>query len=89
MDYALCKLQPIGGFCCHSGRMSTEKHFIPIWFFIGITLLAYGLLITGAGVYGLFLPAPQPVTLAELHAGIWWGALLLILGAFYCHRFRP
>jgi hypothetical protein len=79
----------IGGFYYRCGFMSTEKHFIPIWFFIGITLLAYGILIAGTGIYGLFSPPAHPVTLAELHAGIWWGALLLVVGTFYCYRFRP
>jgi hypothetical protein len=27
--------------------------------------------------------------LFELHANVWWGALLLLLGVIYCLRFRP
>ena len=64
-------------------------HYIPIWFFIGALLLFYGVLITGAGIYHLFVPLEQPVKLAELHAPIWWGALMAVLGAFYCVHFRP
>ncbi len=30
---------------------------IPIWFFIGVLLTAYGVLILGAGIYGLSHPA--------------------------------
>ena len=26
---------------------------------------------------------------AELHAPIWWGAIMLALGLFYALRFRP
>jgi hypothetical protein len=29
------------------------------------------------------------VVLFELHAGIWWGVLLLAIGAVYTVRFRP
>ena len=31
-------------------------------------------------------PVEQRVALCELHADIWWGLLLVILGAFYCLR---
>jgi hypothetical protein len=63
------------------------KGSISIWFFIGVLLLVYGVLITGAGIYGLSHP-PQ-VALANLHAGIWWGALLVVVGGVYCYAFFP
>jgi hypothetical protein len=31
----------------------------------------------------------HPVILAEMRMNIWWGALLLIVGAFYAGRFAP
>jgi hypothetical protein len=62
---------------------------ISIWFFIGVLLLAYGVLILGAGLYELAAPPEHPVVLAGLHAGIWWGALLIALGVVYSLRFRP
>lgn len=62
---------------------------ISIWFFIGALLLAYGLLICGAGIYELVSPPEHPVVLAELHAGVWWGALLIALGAIYTIKFAP
>jgi hypothetical protein len=62
---------------------------ISIWFFIGILLVAYGLLTLGAGVYEYFVPPAQSTVLAELHAGIWWGAFILALGGFYAWRFAP
>lgn len=63
------------------------EHGIPIWFFIGALLAVYGVLILGAGVAGLF--HPPRVALANLHAGIWWGALLLAIGLGYVTAFRP
>jgi hypothetical protein len=62
---------------------------LSIWFFIGVLLLAYGALILGAGLYELSVPPEHPVVLFELHAGIWWGVLLLAIGAVYTVRFRP
>ena len=62
---------------------------ISIWFFIGLLLLAYGILILGAGIYELGNPPEHPVVLANLHAGIWWGALLTFLGLIYTLKFKP
>jgi FtsH-binding integral membrane protein len=62
---------------------------ISIWFFIGALLLIYGVLILGAGLYELAAPPKHPVVLAGLHAAIWWGALLIALGAVYSLRFSP
>jgi hypothetical protein len=66
-----------------------EKHAVSIWFFIGIELVIYGLLIFGAGVYQLFVPPANPVVLFKLHAGVWWGAILLLGGTIYCVKFWP
>ena len=38
---------------------------ISIWFFIGVLLLAYGILILGSGIYELSNPPEHPVVLAE------------------------
>jgi hypothetical protein len=62
---------------------------ISIWFFIGVLLLIYGVLILGAGVYDWQNPASHPVVLSELHAGVWWGMLLIVLGALYAFKFSP
>ncbi|HTZ49961.1 MAG TPA: hypothetical protein VMH20_20420 [Verrucomicrobiae bacterium] len=62
---------------------------ISIWFFIGISLLVNGVLILGAGIYQYVHPPQQTVVLFQLHAGIWWGALLVVIGAFYCIHYAP
>ena len=62
---------------------------ISIWFFIGLILLAYGIIITAAGVYELFNPPAHPLVLSNLHAGVWWGAFLLLVGLVYSIKFRP
>jgi hypothetical protein len=63
---------------------------ISIWFFIGISLAINGALILAAGIYQLISPPTDPgIVLYSLHANIWWGAVLLVIGLIYCIRFRP
>jgi hypothetical protein len=62
---------------------------ISIWFFIGISLLVNGVLILGAGIFQLANPPEVPTVLFNLHAGIWWGAILAMVGAIYCLFYRP
>jgi hypothetical protein len=62
---------------------------ISIWFFIGISLLVNGLLILGAGIYEVLYPPLTPVVLFQVHANIWWGAVLFLLGVAYCFYFAP
>lgn len=69
--------------------MVQEKHAIPIWFFIGSLLAIYGILILGAGVYGVFVPSADTVVLARLHVALWWGGGMLLLGLIYVVRFWP
>ena len=63
------------------------QHTITIWFFVGILFVAYGVLILGAGIYGLFVP--PNVAMPHLHLSLWWGILLLAIGLVYSIRFRP
>jgi hypothetical protein len=60
---------------------------LSIWFFIGLLLLAYGILILGSGIYEW--NNPPKVVMPELHAAVWWGALLTILGLIYTLKFKP
>jgi hypothetical protein len=63
---------------------------ISIWFFIGISLLVNGALITAAGIYQVINPPENPgVVLFSLHAPVWWGAILFAVGLIYCLLFRP
>ena len=62
---------------------------ISIWFFIGVLLTVYGVLILSYGLWELATGHVANVVLANLHAPVWWGALMLALGLFYALRFRP
>ena len=66
------------------------RNAISIWFIIGTLLLAYGIIIFISNVYDYFSPSTQHViVLRELHFGVWWGALLIIIGLIYFFAFRP
>ena len=63
---------------------------ISIWFFIGISLAINGALILAAGIYQLIQPPANPgIVLFNLHANIWWGGVLLLLGLVFCIKFAP
>jgi hypothetical protein len=59
-----------------------------IWFFSGLLLLTYGLMIMGTGIWELSHPAAHEPVLWQLHAPIWWGGLMTAGGLFYTIRFR-
>lgn len=71
--------------------MEEHEKQVPIWFFIGALLALYGLLIFAAGIYGWLNPPPpeKMVKLWNLHADIWWGALLFGFGMIYVVKFWP
>jgi hypothetical protein len=67
--------------------MSEKHHIVPVWFFVGVLFLVYGILILGSGLAEW--PHPAGTVLAELHAPVWWGTLLIVIGGIYCIAFRP
>jgi hypothetical protein len=63
-----------------------EKHrMLPVWFFVGVILLIYGVLILASGVEEF--AHPPSTVLASLHPAVWWGALLALIGAVYVYLF--
>ena len=68
--------------------MSEKHHIIPVWFFVGVLLLVYGVMILISGLVHWNNP-PAGVELTEYHAPVWWGALLTVLGGVYSMIFRP
>lgn len=67
--------------------MSEKHHIIPVWFFAGVMFVVYGLMILVTGL--VEWSNPPATVMASLHAPVWWGAILLLLGAFYCYHFAP
>ena len=54
-----------------------KHHIIPVWFFVGLLLAIYGALIEFSGV--LEYSHPPNTVLAELHAPVWWGAIMMVV----------
>lgn len=70
---------------------STEK-MLSIWFFVGVLMLASGLLILGQGIYEFSHPGTTDLAtnvLANLHPAFWWGMVMTLFGGFYTLNFRP
>ncbi len=65
----------------------SEKQPLPIWFFIGLLLLLYGILILIAGI--MQFSHPPATVLAQLHPTFWGGVVLTVLGGAYVWIFRP
>jgi hypothetical protein len=60
---------------------------IPVWFFVGVLLAIYGALVLASGLSEW--ATPPPTVLAELHAPVWWGAVLLVFGGAYTAVYWP
>jgi hypothetical protein len=66
-----------------------DKRRLPIWFFIGVLVIIYGFIVMGAGMWALFVPPAHPVVMADLHADLWWGALMTVVGGFLVGKYSP
>lgn len=71
------------------GMHPGEKRRIPIWFFIGVLVMVYGFIIMGAGCWELFFPPAHPVVMEDLHADLWWSALMIVVGGFLVGKHSP
>ena len=51
----------------------------PIWYFVGLVLMAMGVIVLIAGI-----ATPQGQTkLAELRPNLWWGCVMILSGAVF------
>lgn len=67
--------------------MAEENRVIPVWFFVGVIVLIYGVLILITGIAEL--GNPPATVLSELHAPVWWGAVLTVVGGLFVYLFWP
>ncbi|HEX4031033.1 MAG TPA: hypothetical protein VHX20_11760 [Terracidiphilus sp.] len=65
----------------------TEKHMLPVWFFVRLLLTMYGVIILITSLAD-WAHSPAAV-LAKYHPGVWGGVVLLLIGGFYTVCFRP
>jgi hypothetical protein len=59
------------------------KKMKPIWFFVGLVLLVMGLVVAATGVYDLIARVDPKTVGADLHPNIWWGGLMVLVGAIF------
>ena len=65
-----------------------ERHqMLPVWFFIGLLLTIYGVIILITSIVDWSVPSQA--ILAQYQPGLWGGILLLLIGSFYVLKFRP
>ncbi len=67
--------------------MRERHHMLPVWFFIGLLLTIYGVIILITSIVDW--SQPSQVILSRYHPGLWGGILLLLIGSFYVLKFRP
>jgi len=67
--------------------MRARHHMLPVWFFIGVLLTIYGVIILITSIVD-WSRASQAI-LAQYHPGLWGGILLLLIGGTYVLKFRP
>jgi hypothetical protein len=63
------------------------KQEISIWFFCGVLMLAYGIVLIATGLAEFH--HPPPTVLSNLRPTLWWGVLLGIAGGIYTLKFWP
>jgi hypothetical protein len=64
-----------------------HHQMLPVWFFIGVLLFVYGVIILWVGLSDYNHPAQ--VVLADEHANVWGGVILILLGGSYAIKFWP
>jgi FtsH-binding integral membrane protein len=67
--------------------MRERHHMLPVWFFIGLLLTIYGIIILITSIVDW--SEPSQANLAQYHPSLWGGIILLLIGSFYVLKFRP
>jgi hypothetical protein len=57
--------------------LEETKGLKTIWYLVGIVIFIMGVLVILAGFIDVFGTSPPETVLADLHPGIWWGAIFL------------
>ncbi len=60
---------------------------LPVWFFIGLLLTIYGVIVLIAAIVDW--SAPTTAILSQYHAALWGGIVLLLIGGGYVLKFWP
>jgi len=65
------------------------RRMIPIWFFVGSLLTAYGVLILIAAIQSEYTGADANIAMSNLHLQFWWGGIMIVLGLVWAIRYSP
>ena len=57
----------------------TQDKMLDIWFFVGIILIIYGVILSLIGIYYIFNPYTD-VILGNLNPNLWWGGIMIVSG---------
>lgn len=57
----------------------TQDKMLDIWFFVGIILITYGVILSLIGIYYIFNPYTN-VILGNLNPNLWWGGIMIVSG---------
>ncbi len=60
-----------------------ERKMKPIWYLVGLMLLAVGLEVMGAGIYHVFVPPDRTTELGNLRPDLWWGGIMIVAGLIF------
>jgi hypothetical protein len=60
-----------------------EKKLKSIWYFVGLILMAMGLVVFITGLYDVLTHQQIKTVLANLHPNLWWGGLMIVVGALF------
>ena len=56
-----------------------QREPLPIWFFVGVILLVYGVLVIIGGTQ----EQTRPTVLSETRPALWWGAIMCVFGGVF------
>lgn len=56
-----------------------QDKMLDIWFFVGIILIVYGVILSLIGIYYIFNPYTD-VILGNLNPNLWWGGIMIVSG---------
>lgn len=55
----------------------------PIWYFVGLILVAMGIIVLLAGVMIYYNPPAQTTVLADTRPNLWWGGVMVVFGGVF------
>ncbi len=59
------------------------KHMKPIWYFVGLMLLAMGSVILISGLFDYSSERTAKTVLSDLHPALWWGGVMVVAGLIF------